>query len=96
MSIMFKIHEGTSRLAEGNLCNSCRYSSIRVDNAGEHVRCSGSGGFMPEFPKGKVVSCNSYYNRTLPSLASFEEIAWELKTDKGGRVMGFNPPKPKD
>lgn len=93
--IKFKIQQGTGKLTGTSLCRSCVHSAIYTDNGGEHVICNANF-YNQTMPRGTVIDCNRYYNSTLPSLSSFEEIAWELKTEPDGGRIGFKPPEKKD
>ena len=89
MSMYLKIHQGTGKLSGEHLCRQCSYSKIVNDST-----ICGYSGFHPLRISKPVLSCNRFYSSSLPSLASFEELAWTLKTD-GGRKVGFVPPEPK-
>jgi hypothetical protein len=92
MSMLLKIQNGTGRSSGKPLCFSCIYSVIRSD---DDVVCSFSSFNHIQIDR-PIYQCNRYYNNSLPKLADLEEIAWELKTNAGGRSMGFSPPKPKE
>lgn len=91
--IYLKVHEGTGRLTGEHLCRSCRYGFIRTDSAGETFTCTHYDLESSARIRGKVTACNRYMNAALPSLGQMETVAWELKTDKSGKVAGFQPPK---
>lgn len=88
MSMYLKIHQGTGRLSGTHLCRQCVHSKIINE---ETICCQSYKTVRISKP---VLSCNRFYSSSLPSLASFEELAWTLKTD-GGRKVGFVPPEPK-
>lgn len=91
MSIELKIHQGTGRLTGTSLCRTCAHGMHWQDRGGEHSRCSMLG--KDQQPRGEVRECSEYYSEALPALRDLREIAWELKTDKQGRGVGFTPPK---
>lgn len=94
MSIRVRMHirEGISR----GLCGSCRYSHRhKYNNDVEDVRCvllnmSNNGQITRP-----VVECNDYEDFGKPSMQEMENKAWIIEV-RGGRVMGFNPPKKED
>lgn len=91
MSIELKIHQGTGRLTGTSLCRSCCESHVMRDRGGERVLCTAN---RQEFRVAEpVTECSAYRNKSLPSLYDMREIAWELKTNKQGKTMGFSPPK---
>lgn len=87
--VVVKIHHGTGRLTGESLCRSCTNGGVRVDQRGEVTYCSA---FRCQ-PRGSVTECSAYYNRSLPDLNDFRRIAWTLRTEKGGRAIGFAPPE---
>lgn len=93
MSIEIKIHMGTGRLTGVSLCQTCEHSTAWTDARGEHVSCSMMHKEMQ--PQGRVTECSSYYNKGLPSLHDMRASAWTLRTEKGGKNIGFTPPKPR-
>ncbi len=88
-SMVLKIHGGTGRLTGESLCRSCSYAIIMTDYRGEHVRC----GMLRDRVCGRVTECSSYENKSLPSLARMQEVAWTLRTEKNGKGIGFKPPE---
>lgn len=92
-SLVLRIHQGTGRSTGESMCRSCEHNTNWVDRAGEHNRCSMLG--KDAQPKGNVYQCSDYYSASLPSLRDMRETAWTLRTEKGGKVIGFAPPKQK-
>lgn len=41
---------------------------------------------------GAVAQCNSYHPKNLPTIASMEQIAWQLTSDKKSGKIGFIAP----
>lgn len=95
--ITIKIHGGVGRLTGTSLCRSCSHSHIRVDRQGEQISCEATGSFGAlHVVRSDVRDCNHYYNKALPSLYDMEQTAWTLRTEKGGKQIGFTPPKKDD
>ena len=88
--ISIKIHRGTGRLTGDSLCKSCSHAMSWVDHKGEHTECSRMD--LGTNPKGKVFECSAYYNSSLSSITDMNQIAWTLRTEKGGKMIGFTPP----
>jgi hypothetical protein len=88
MSTFLKIHQGTGKLTGQSLCRSCENGVIRKGVRGEEdIQCDVFGKPIVQ----NITDCSSYYNKALPSLRSFEQLAWTLLTDKKNKV-GFKPP----
>lgn len=85
--LTLKIHQGTGRSTGEPLCTSCSHCLHRNDE----VWCTLYG--ERERIKSRVYSCNLYYNKSLPSIHDMRESAWTLRTEKGGKSIGFAPPK---
>jgi hypothetical protein len=88
-----KIHQGTGRLTGQSLCLSCGHGMRYTDSSGEHMRCQALGQYNPVIPRGLVTECSAYYNAGLPDLHFMQQTAWTLRTEKGGKRIGFAPPK---
>lgn len=43
-----------------------------------------------------VDTCSRFHHKGEPTKWDMEQIAWTLKTDRSGRVMGFAAPKKED
>ena len=92
MTIEVKIHQGTAR-GDADLCASCSHCHhIRDIHGIEQRHCTASRGIHLNQ---KIAECNLYYNRSLPSLYSMSEIAWEIvsKGERGSRSVGFISPE---
>ena len=92
MSIKMKIEGGTTNDGT-NLCVTCRHAHVlTLRSGGSRVSCDildwSGGSFVP----GPVVECNKYMHANHPRLSDMEEIAWQLRTDKSGRDIGFCSP----
>lgn len=76
-----------------SLCQSCRHATI-VKGAAlnqEIVECDELS--RPQnLITFRVTECSKHDDRSTPSLASMQRIAWELCTDKQGRKIGFLSP----
>lgn len=92
-SLVLRIHQGTGRSTGESLCRSCKYNMNWVDRVGEHNHCSMLG--KDAQPMGNIYRCSAYYNANLPSLRAMCDTAWTLRTEKGGKMIGFAPPKQK-
>lgn len=90
--ITIKIHQGTGHLTGESLCKSCSFATCLEDRRGEHVYCN-QVPFGNLQIKGKVLTCNRYYNRNLPTLNDLYQTAWTLRTEKNGKMIGFKPPE---
>ena len=73
------------------LCATCG-NGLVIKGPGSRmvVRCN--RGFRIETIGFPVVECNRYRREGEMSLGELEEIAWMVRTDKGGKVTGFTPP----
>lgn len=85
--VTIKIHQGTGRSTGEALCLSCSHGMHRGN---DHFCCL--YGERERLTK-KVMDCSLYYNKSLPSLHDMRESAWTLRTEKGGKGIGFAPPK---
>ena len=96
-NIRLKMTKGTTR--DEHICPRCtHYFHRRGASAGDDLQLCEHLSYMAKTPiliRGNVAECSSFYDDSLPSLRSMSEIAWELKTGKGGRAMGFTPPTKK-
>lgn len=43
-----------------------------------------------------IVHCTDYEDRRLTPRWEMEKVAWMIKADKHGKIVGFEPPKKKD
>lgn len=90
---MFKILGGTASGGE-NLCRTCRKAKIYRGQAStsEVVECHFSS---PVRMKEAVSSCSAYLDLRRAPLYQMEQIAWEVKTDRSGKTVGFKSPREK-
>lgn len=74
-----------------SLCASCSRSTIVKGQSlnEEIVRCH-SAECLITFT---VTRCNAYLDKSLTPLHEMKEIAWELRTDKAGKKIGFLSPQ---
>lgn len=91
--MVLKIKDGTRGTT--NLCTTCHYSQIikGSSDSQEVTVCSRldngwRGGVVPF----KVVECNEYADKSMPSLSDMRSVAWVLSTDKQ-KKFGFQSPK---
>ena len=91
--IRLKVQEGT-RSNGKRLCDTCTSGVVMRGSAEseEMIYCHEMGEPVPL----RVVECNRYIDRSLPTLSAMREIAWILRTEKNGRQIGFAPPKNRD
>jgi hypothetical protein len=88
-----KVRGGTPAFDGPSLCRSCRHATVvegtRLDD--EIIQC-GELSYRNDRITFKVTDCSSYLNKALPTLQAMRDIAWELRTDKAGRRIGFTSP----
>ena len=78
-----------------SLCNDCRnvlHFTRRNGEARYYCRSIRTG-ILP-IP-GDIERCSDYEKTNTTSKYDMEQIAWTLRTDKSGRVVGFTPPEKK-
>ena len=87
--IKLKVEGGTT--SDGaSLCRRCKFAHwLKFRNGREAVSCTKMEGliFLP------VVSCNKFLDSQHPFLHEMKELAWQLRTDKMGRDIGFVSPE---
>jgi len=90
---MIKVRNGTARHDGESLCKSCRHATIirgeRIDE--EIIRCGELSGNASAI-RFKVVECSSHQSKAESTLNMMREIAWEVRTDKTGKKIGFMSP----
>lgn len=92
---ILKLKDVTAK-SDTDLCQTCTYLSYRTEEDGTVVRqCGEFYEVRANLPR-KVVDCNCYYPANLPSLRAMAEIAWEIKTSKDGKKIGFTAPSRKN
>jgi hypothetical protein len=89
----FKILNGTQR-GQDDLCPTCESACIWHDEKGEQRRCSAMHHTFQ--PAGRVTVCSNYSDIRIPSLQAMKSVAWTLRTEKGGKQIGFTPPVKRD
>lgn len=87
--LRLKIQKGTR--SGKRLCDSCAYGHIVRGEAEseEIIRCTYADAQIPI----KVVECNTYQDKTVPSLGDMKSIAWMVRTDQTGHKIGFVSPE---
>lgn len=87
MATRLKVLNGTRSLLAPRLCDSCEYGVVRkgASESDEHVFCN----HIRRGVKIRVVECNQYQDRALPSLWDMRQIAWVLQTDSKRQKVGF-------
>ena len=75
------------------LCGTCRHGVVLERSTGASAAyCDAMSADALRVPS-DVTRCSRYDDRRLPSEWEMQKIAWTLKHDKGGRVIGFAPPE---
>lgn len=70
------------------LCVSCVSSVVAETSKRTVVKCA----YMDR-PFGEPVhKCNLYRHRNQPSMYEMEKVAWAVRTDNSGKILGFAPP----
>lgn len=89
---VFKIIGGTSR-GDEHLCTKCRhYTRVRHDNNVLIQTCEVN--YQNVFTiRNRVVECNRFDPKDLPSLRDMDRIAWILRTSNSGQAVGFMTPR---
>lgn len=92
-NIVFKIQNATVRTDQPNLCSSCREAlhTVGASSGRERIVCLASYN-SPYVMTEPIAKCNTYRDKTKPSLDDMKDIAWSLQTDKGGKILGFKSP----
>ena len=72
------------------LCSSCRSGVVTERKAGRiTVYCNSMRKYVPS----DIARCSDYEDKRVPEKWDYEQIAWTIQHDKGGRMIGFKPPK---
>jgi len=90
--ISIKVQDGTVS-AGPLLCGSCTRGLVRKSEEGKQTVMCAWAYNSPVYIKEKIVQCTGYRNRAAPSLESFEEIAWQIITNKREGSLGFIDPQ---
>lgn len=94
----YKIQGGTVEHGERSLCDSCRHALI-VEGPSINDRFVQCAKMNDDYGHAKVRvpfhvhHCSGYENRATTTLWEMKKIAWELRTDKSGRKIGFMSPQ---
>ena len=89
------VRRGTPLHHGESLCESCRSGMTVIGTGGldeDQHYCHKLGGEAPRRMTMKVAACTGYDDKRLPSIYDMRQIAWELRTDKSGRKIGFLSP----
>ena len=81
------IRDGTSKHYK-DICRSCSHLARRVDHEGERRMCTEIWE-KPEILKSPVSECSNFEVKYATSLSELRQIAWVLRTGKGGKTIGF-------
>ena len=83
----FTIRGGTTKTLD--VCRSCANLFRRVDDRGERRFCTQQWDH-PELLRSPVSECSEFEEKYSTSLNDLRKIAWILRTDKGGKSIGFS------
>lgn len=89
--LAMKVMNGTVRSDRENLCVSCLHSHI-TKGAGTGTTTTRCLRYAPFVMLEPIAECNEHRSRTQPNIVQMEAIAWQVNTDKGGKVLGFMSP----
>lgn len=80
-------------MAEKVLCRSCTYGMVMEKAGGDpYVFCNNIHRFVPP----NLAACSDYHHKDQPTKWELEKIAWQVRTDRSGKVIGFERGKPKE
>jgi len=87
MRTHLKVLHGTRSAGASRLCDTCQSGLVRrgAADSDEQVYCM----VIERDVRTRIVECNRYVDRTLPSLWDMKQIAWVLRTDSKRRQIGF-------
>ena len=75
-----------------SLCQTCRSGLVTTrDNGWLTIHCQVS--HPPMRMPTDITRCSEYEDRRTPASYEMEKIAWTLRTDQKGQVLGFTAPK---
>jgi hypothetical protein len=78
------------------ICPRCKWSTVIERRTGSTITyCSELGAHYGGTVPPDVVKCNSYVSLGENSEHDYEKIAWLLRSDKSGKIRGFEPPTKK-
>lgn len=71
------------------LCFTCLNGMVVRGQAESQLAITCQAGMYPVPVRWHVSECNSYSDKSLPSLHSLEKIAWRFSVDDRKKTMGF-------
>jgi len=91
--ISINVRGGTAQGGDDSLCTTCQASTIikgsrPSDQIVECARLSAPHNLV----RFAVKECSDYHHKNSPTIRSFEDLAWVLRT-RAGRSIGFVQPK---
>ena len=86
-TVKIKIRDGSTR-SDKDVCRDCNHLNRRVDRQGERRTCSAVWDH-PELLKLPIAECSEHEVKYAASVRTLEKIAWVLRTEKGGKMIGF-------
>jgi hypothetical protein len=88
----FSIKGGTGEI----ICPRCKWSTIVERRSGDVMTyCAEVGAHYGQTVPSDIVKCNSFTELGANSEHEYEKIAWLLRSDKSGKIRGFEAPKTK-
>ena len=87
MGTRLKVQKGTLSTHAPRLCDTCQSGVVRrgAADSDEQIYCMVDHREV----RTRVVECNRYVDRSLPSLWDMKQIAWVLRTDSKRQKIGF-------
>lgn len=78
------------------LCGSCRNAHIvDFDNGTYEIFCAERAYGNRPIIRRPVVHCTDHMDKARATQHEMEQLAWVVRTDKSGKVLGFRPPEKK-
>lgn len=74
------------------LCVRCKWSTVFETRRGDVQTFCQEIGYGVRVP-GDITRCNTFTELGVSSERDYEKIAWLLRSDKSGKIRGFEPPK---
>lgn len=75
------------------LCARCKWGMVTTQQNGNVLTyCTEMCKFVPS----DIVKCNNFLETGAVSEWDMEKIAWTVRTDNSGKILGFNKPTKKE
>jgi hypothetical protein len=74
-----------------SLCSSCQHAHLFTRANGKVITqcCVNNTTTVPN----DIVTCSDYHHADQPDRYELEKIAWILRSDIAGKIIGFKPPE---